>query len=157
MNLDKELINYEIGGIGDIKKYTLRFHSYYLKARDGEVTIYAEYEPGNPPKVFNGYPSGQELLLELCNLYLEVKDNYTKFIVSVSFDLQSYTENKLPLLIYTIGDFYQAVPLVSLQNESLNTGDVEHFVNRIMISKNKSYKGEKLKIYLRNRKAYEIF
>ena len=82
--------------------------------------------------------------------YLEVKDNYTKFIVSVSFDLQSYTENKLPLLIYKIGDFYQAVPLVSLQNESLNTGELEHFVNRIMISKNKSYKGEKLKIYLRN-------
>lgn len=82
--------------------------------------------------------------------YLEVEDDFTKFIVSVSFDLQSYTENKLPLLIYTIGDFYQAVPLVSLQNESLNTGDVEHFVNRIMISKNKSYKGEKLKIYLRN-------
>ena len=82
--------------------------------------------------------------------YLEVKDNYTKFIVSVSFDLQSYTENKLPLLIYTIGDFYQAVPLVSLQNENLNTGELEHFVNRIMISKDKSYKGEKLKIYLRN-------
>ena len=74
MNLDKELINYEIGGIGDIKKYTLRFHSYYLIARDGKVTIYAEYESGNPPKVFKGYPSGQELLLELCNLHLEVKD-----------------------------------------------------------------------------------
>lgn len=74
MNLDKELINYEIGGIGDIKKYTLRFHAYYLTARDGKVTIYAEYESGNPPKVFKGYPSGQELLLELCNLHLAVKD-----------------------------------------------------------------------------------
>ena len=39
MNLNKELLDYEIGGIGDIKKYTLRFHSYYLKARDGEVTM----------------------------------------------------------------------------------------------------------------------
>ena len=82
--------------------------------------------------------------------YLDIKDDYTKFIISVSFDLQSYTENKLPLLVYSLGDFYQAVPLVSLQNESLNTGELEHFVNRIMISKNKSYKGEKLKIYLRN-------
>lgn len=82
--------------------------------------------------------------------YLEVDDDYTKFIVSVSFDLQSFTDNKLPLLIYSIGDFYQAVPLVSLQNESLNTGDEEHFVNRIIISKGKSYKGEKLKIYFRN-------
>ena len=25
MNLNKELLDYEIGGIGDIKKYTLRF------------------------------------------------------------------------------------------------------------------------------------
>jgi hypothetical protein len=82
--------------------------------------------------------------------YIEVDDNYTKFIVSVSFDLQSYTKNKLPLLIYSIGDFYQAVPLVSLQNKNLNTGELEHFVNRILISKDKSYKGEKLKIYLRN-------
>lgn len=82
--------------------------------------------------------------------YIEVDDNYTKFIISVSFDLQSYTKNKLPLLIYSIGDFYQAVPLVSLQNKNLNTGELEHFVNRILISKDKSYKGEKLKIYLRN-------
>lgn len=82
--------------------------------------------------------------------YLEVKDDYTKFSVSVSFDLQSYTENKLPLLIYSIGDFYQAVPLISLQNKNLNTGELEHFANRIMISTTKSYKGEKLKIYFRN-------
>ena len=81
--------------------------------------------------------------------YLEVNDSFDKFIVSVSFDLQSYSENKLPLLIYTIGDFYQTVPLVSLQNESLNTGKLEHFVNRIMISKDKDFNGEKLKIYFR--------
>ncbi len=74
MILGKELIDYEIGGIGDIKKYTLRFPSYYVTAQGGEVTIYAEYEPGNPAKVFRGYPSGQELLLELCNLHLEVRD-----------------------------------------------------------------------------------
>ena len=30
--------------------------------------------------------------------YLEITDDYTKFIISVSFDLQSYTENKLPRL-----------------------------------------------------------
>ena len=82
--------------------------------------------------------------------YLEVNDSFDKLIVSVSFDLQSYSENKLPLLIYTIGDFYQTVPLVSLQNESLNTGKLEHFVNRIMISKDKDFNGEKLKIYFRN-------
>ena len=36
--------------------------------------IYAEYEAGCPPKVFDGYPSGQELLIDLCNLYLELRD-----------------------------------------------------------------------------------
>jgi hypothetical protein len=37
-----------------------------------------------------------------------------------------------------------------LQNKNLNTGELEHFANRIMISTTKSYKGEKLKIYFRN-------
>ena len=98
MNLNKELLDYEIGGIGDIKKYTLRFHSYYVIARDGEVTIYAEYEPGNPPKVFNGYPSGQELLLELCNLYLEVKDKVTEEAACVI--IRWCTENLHPYYFY---------------------------------------------------------
>ena len=82
--------------------------------------------------------------------YYEVKDDYTKFIVSVAFDLQSYTDKKLPLLVYKIGDFTQSVPLVSLQNESLDTGKKEHFVNRIIITGDESFKGEKLKIYFRN-------
>ena len=70
MDLKRELTDYEIGGIGDIKKHTLRFHSYRLGTEDGKLTIYAEYEPGKPPRVFSGYPSGQELLIELCNLNL---------------------------------------------------------------------------------------
>lgn len=74
MNLKKELKDYEIGGIGDIKKHTLRFHSYRIGKEDGKLTIYAEYQAGNPPKVFGGYPSGQELLLDLCNLHLELRD-----------------------------------------------------------------------------------
>ena len=98
MNLNKELLDYEIGGIGDIKKYTLRFHSYYVRARDGEVTIYAEYEPGNPPKVFNGYPSGQELLLELCNLHLEVKDKLAEEAACVI--IRWCTENLHPYYFY---------------------------------------------------------
>lgn len=82
--------------------------------------------------------------------YLEIKEAYTQFIVFVSFDLQTYTGNKLPLLVYRLGDFYQAVPLVSLQNESLNTGELEHFFNRIIISKRDNYKGQPLKIYFFN-------
>ena len=98
MNLNKELLDYQIGGIGDIKKYTLRFHSYYVIARDGKVTIYAEYEPGNPPKVFNGYPSGQELLLELCNLHLEVKDKLAEEAACVI--IRWCTENLHPYYFY---------------------------------------------------------
>ena len=74
MNLKNELSNYEIGGIGDIKKHTLRFHSYRIGTEDGKLTIYAEYEPERPPMIFSGYPSGQELLMDLCNLHLELRD-----------------------------------------------------------------------------------
>ena len=74
MDWKTALTDYEIGGIGDIKKHTLRFHSYRIGTEDGNLTIYAEYEPERPPKIFNGYPSGQELLLDLCNLYLELRD-----------------------------------------------------------------------------------
>ena len=72
MELKRELENYEIGGIGDIKKHTLRFHSYRIGTEDGKLTIYAKYEPMNPPKVFRKYPSGQRLLIDLCNLHLEL-------------------------------------------------------------------------------------
>ena len=73
MDLRRELENYEIGGIGDIKKHTLRFHSYRIGTVDGKVTIFAEYEPERPPVIFDGYPSGQELLMDLCNLHLELR------------------------------------------------------------------------------------
>jgi len=74
MDFRKELENYEIGGIGDIKKHTLRFHSYRIGTEGGKLTIYAEYEPGKLPRVFDGYPSGQELLIDLCNLHMELRD-----------------------------------------------------------------------------------
>ena len=74
MDLRRELENYEIGGIGDIKKHTLRFRSYRIGTEDGKLTIYAEYEPESPPVIFSGYPCGQELLMDLCNLYLELRD-----------------------------------------------------------------------------------
>ena len=73
MDLRRDLENYEIGGIGDIKKHTLRFHSYRIGTVDGKLTIFAEYEPERPPVIFGGYPSGQELLMDLCNLHLELR------------------------------------------------------------------------------------
>lgn len=73
MDLRRELENYEIGGIGDIKKHTLRFHSYRIGTVDGKLTIFAEYETERPPVIFGGYPSGQELLMDLCNLHLELR------------------------------------------------------------------------------------
>ena len=39
MDLRRELENYEIGGIGDIKKHTLRFHSYRMGMEDGKMKI----------------------------------------------------------------------------------------------------------------------
>ena len=44
-----------------------------MGTESGKLTIYAEYDPENPPTVFEGYPSGQELLIELCNLNLELR------------------------------------------------------------------------------------
>lgn len=41
MDLKQELTDYEIGGIGDIKKHTLRFHSYRMGTECGKLTIYA--------------------------------------------------------------------------------------------------------------------
>ncbi len=73
MIIKNELENYEIGGIGEIKKHTLRFNSYRTVTESGKLTIYAEFEQGKPPKIFKGYPSGQELLIELCNLNLELR------------------------------------------------------------------------------------
>lgn len=74
MDLKRELTDYEIGGIGDIKKHTLRFYSYRIGTEDGKLTIFAEYNPGQFPKVYMGYPSGQELLIELCNLNLDLRN-----------------------------------------------------------------------------------
>lgn len=55
------------------KKHTLRFHSYRIGTKSGKLTIYAEYDLENPPTVFDGYPSRQELLIELCNLNPELR------------------------------------------------------------------------------------
>ncbi len=73
MLIKNELKNYEIGGIGEIKKHTLRFDSYRIGKESGKLTIYAEFQKDKPPKIFKGYPSGQELLIELCNLNLELR------------------------------------------------------------------------------------
>ena len=53
MDLKRELTDYEIGGIGDIKKHTLRFHSYRIGTESGKPVVYAIYEPEKPPEMFN--------------------------------------------------------------------------------------------------------
>ena len=73
MNLMMELDAAEIGGIGEIKRKTLRFDSYRIGSEDGKLTIYAEFTNGIAPKMFTGYPTGQELLLDLINLYEDMK------------------------------------------------------------------------------------
>lgn len=78
MDLKEQLDQYQIGGIGDIKRKTLRFHSYRTGTEGGKLTLYAFYDPENPPKLFSGYPSGQDLLVELCNLYLTLSGKRTE-------------------------------------------------------------------------------
>ena len=73
MNLMTELDTAEIGGIGEIKRKTLRFDSYRIGTVHGKLTIYAEVTNDIPPKIFTGYPVGQELLLNLINLYEDTK------------------------------------------------------------------------------------
>ena len=70
MDLKQELTDYEIGGIGDIKKHTLRFRSYRIGTEGGKLMMYSEYDMGCPPKVLDVYPSGQERLIDLGNRYL---------------------------------------------------------------------------------------
>ena len=73
MNLMMELDAAEIGGIGEIKRKTLRFDSYRIGTEGGKLTIYAEVTNGAAPKMFTGYPTGQDLLLDLINLYEDTK------------------------------------------------------------------------------------
>ena len=72
----KELLSsYEIGGIGDVKNKTIRFHSYECQpdqANKEDILLQAVYEPEEPPRVSNGYPSGQDMLIDLCNLHLSL-------------------------------------------------------------------------------------
>ena len=82
--------------------------------------------------------------------YLEIDEDYRKFLITISFDLQTYTGDKPPFLVYSIGDFYGTALLVSLQGESLNTGKLEHYIGRMAISGDESFQGEKLKIYFSN-------
>ena len=88
--------------------------------------------------------------------YLEIDEDYQNFNIYISFELKSLNDNKLPLLVYHIGSFYQTMPLVSIQNQSLNTGKSERYIGRIMISKDMNFKGQKLKIYLRNMSNNEM-
>lgn len=73
MQFPERLSDYEIGGIGEIKRKTLRFHSYTRGMEGGEPALYAVYEKDAPPKLIEGYPDGQALLVELCDLHLALR------------------------------------------------------------------------------------
>ena len=72
----KELLSsYEIGGIGEVKNKTIRFHSYECQpdqTNKEDILIRAIYKPDHQPKVLNGYPGGQDMLIDLCNLHLSL-------------------------------------------------------------------------------------
>ena len=77
MAIKDELNLYEIGGIGEIKNKTARFHEYMCepdRSKAGDYLILAVFSEKKPPVFKSGYPDGQKLLTDLCNLHLAVKD-----------------------------------------------------------------------------------
>jgi hypothetical protein len=80
MAIKDELKLYEIGGIGEIKNKTARFHEYMCgpdRSKAGDYLILAVFVEEKPPVFKSGYPDGQKLLTDLCNLHLAVKDKET--------------------------------------------------------------------------------
>lgn len=77
MAIKDELNLYEIGGIGEIKNKTARFHEYMCepdRSKRDDYLILAVFSEEKPPVFKSGYPDGQKLLTDLCNLHLAVKD-----------------------------------------------------------------------------------
>ena len=77
MAVKDELNLYEIGGIGEIKNKTARFHKYMCepdRSKAGDYLIFAVFAEEKPPVFKSGYPDGHKLLMDLCNLHLAVKD-----------------------------------------------------------------------------------
>lgn len=75
MSIKQELNVYEIGGIGEIRNKTARFHSYECvpsQSDKNDILLIAQVSEDNPPMFKIGYPNGQKLLTDLCNLHLAV-------------------------------------------------------------------------------------
>ena len=63
MAVKDELNLYEIGGIGEIKNKTARFHKYMCEPDRSKVDDYlilAVFSEGKPPVLKSGYPNGQK-------------------------------------------------------------------------------------------------
>lgn len=77
MSIKQELNVYELGGMGEIKNKTARFHSYECvpsRIDKNDILLIAQISDDKPPVFKSGYPNGQKLLTDLCNLYLNVAD-----------------------------------------------------------------------------------
>ncbi|MCR5013382.1 MAG: LTA synthase family protein [Bacteroidales bacterium] len=82
---------------------------------------------------------------------LIVKDVYQDLFVELSVDVQSLdTTVKMPFVVVKWSDYYMGVKMVSDDEVSLNTGEMEHFHTRLSISMDPAWKGEPLKIYFYN-------
>ena len=68
MDLKQELTDYEIGGIGDIKKHTLRFRSYRIGTEGGKLMIYAEYEAGWKTSICTIYMEAMWITVKLADM-----------------------------------------------------------------------------------------
>lgn len=116
MTIKDGLNLYKIGGIGEIKNKTARFHSYECVPRrnkEGDCLILAQVVKDNPPVFKTGYPNGQKLLTDLCNLHFTVADKSITESAEIIVDwciehIHPYYFEEDELMRYESSGFFQA-------------------------------------------------
>ncbi len=116
MSIKQDLNAYEIGGIGEIKSKTARFHSYECvpsQSKKNDILLIAQVSDDKPPVFKSGYPNGQKLLTDLCNLYLNVVDKKTTESAEIIADwciehIHPYYFEEDGLMRYDSSGFFQA-------------------------------------------------
>lgn len=82
---------------------------------------------------------------------LKMYDAYENVYIETSFDFRSLdTTRALPRLCVKLGSYSMAFVLESLEGENLNTGQWEHYWNKISISVKDLDRGSILKMFLTN-------
>ncbi|MBO6026402.1 MAG: LTA synthase family protein [Bacteroidales bacterium] len=82
---------------------------------------------------------------------LKMYADHENVYVELTFDLRSLdTTRVLPKLAVEMGPYYYTLELETMEGKSLNTGQWEHYWNKLSIPVKDSCKGNYLKMYLNN-------